>query len=133
MTHLGTGKEICKNNLVCRFFVYLYEPEDKSKIKYTILFNSGMHGNELIGPTSLLYAYPLLKPANIRIIYFPVSNPSGYTLKQRLTYPEKLDLNRDFPIDNNIECYRGTSTYILDHLFRQYKIDLTLNLHNGAD
>ena len=44
-----------------------------------------------------------------------------------------IDLNRDYPIDNNQNCYRGTSTRIIDKLFRKYKIDLTINLHNGGD
>lgn len=94
---------------------------------------SGMHGNQLIGPTTLLYLYELLKPKDIRIIYFPVCNPSGYNLKQRYTYPNGLDVNRDFPIDGNSKCYEGTSTRIIDKIFRKYKIDLTINLHNGAD
>lgn len=60
-------------------------------------------------------------------------NPSGYDLNQRNSFPEDLDLNRDYPIDKNMKCYEGSSTRIIDHLFRSYKIDLTVNLHNGGD
>ena len=60
-------------------------------------------------------------------------NPSGYDRKSRLTYPSGLDLNRDYPIDLNTKCYRGSATRILDKIFREYKIDITVNLHNGGD
>lgn len=118
---------------VCRFYVYLHEPADSTKIKYTVLMTAGIHGNELLGPTSLLYLYPLLKPEDIRIIYFPILNPSGYDRKTRLTFPNEVDLNRDYPIDCNTKCYQGSATRILDKIFRKYRIDLTINLHNGGD
>jgi predicted deacylase len=73
-----------------------------------------MHGNELIGPTTLLYLFPLLHPQNTRILYFPICNPSGYDKKQRETYPNEISLNRDYPIDKNTDCYRGSSTRIID-------------------
>jgi hypothetical protein len=44
MTKYGTNKEIC-NKKVCKFFIFLYEPQNKTKIKETIFINSGMHGN----------------------------------------------------------------------------------------
>lgn len=42
----------------------------------TILMVSGMHGDEFIGPHTLLYAYPHLRAH--KIIYFPMANPSGF-------------------------------------------------------
>ena len=107
--------------------------QEKSPIKNTVLITAGLHGNERIGPTALLYLYELLKPRNTRIIYFPIGNPSGYSRLSRETFPNKLDPNRDYPIDNNTECYEASATRIIDHLFRKYQIDLTLNLHNGGD
>ena len=81
----------------------------------------------------LLYAYPLLQNiTNRRLIFFPVGNPSGYNRNQRETYPNNLDLNRDYPIDGNRNCYEGSATRIIDYIFRTYNIDLTINLHNGA-
>jgi hypothetical protein len=55
MTEFGTGTELC-NRKACRFYIYLHEPS-KQEISHTILITSGMHGNEQIGPTTLLYAY----------------------------------------------------------------------------
>lgn len=43
-----------------------------------------------------------------------------------------LDTNRDFPVDNNRECYQTNAALILDFLFRQYKFDLTIILHDGS-
>ena len=80
-----------------------------------------------------MYANPLLKNlTKRRLIYFPVGNPSGYNKNSRETHPNGLDLNRDYPIDGNRNCYLGSSTRIIDHIFRTYNIDLTINLHNGA-
>ena len=98
-----------------------------------MLITAGIHGNEAIGPTALLYGYPHLKPEHTRIIYLPIANPSGYTRGQRETYPAGLDPNRDYPIDHNTACYQTSATRIMDALFRDFPIDLTLNLHNGAD
>jgi len=42
---------------------------------------AGFHGNEYLGPHTLLYAYKHLKAA--KIIYFPMANPSGFLKNQR--------------------------------------------------
>lgn len=67
-----------------------------------------------------------------KIIYFPVANPSGFLKRRRETVPGKIDPNRDYPIDGNTNCYQTTATHILDMLFRKYRIDLTIILHNGG-
>jgi predicted deacylase len=89
-----------------------------------------MHGDEVIGPHALLYAYKFLKA--YRIIYFPMVNPSGFSINLRETSPGKVDPNRDYPVDGNSVCYRTTATRIIDMLFRKYRIDLTVALHNGG-
>jgi predicted deacylase len=89
-----------------------------------------MHGDEFIGPHTLLYAYKHLKAD--KIIYFPVANPSGFAQGKRETFPGNIDVNRDFPIDGNKQCYCTTATHILDMLFRKYRFDLTVALHNGG-
>lgn len=61
----------------------MYEPQDMVD-NSTVLFTSGFHGNEKIGPTALLYGYKFLKEkTKRRLIFFPVANPSGYNLNQR--------------------------------------------------
>jgi predicted deacylase len=89
-----------------------------------------MHGDEVLGPHTLLYAYQHLKA--YKIVYFPMANPSGFIKNTRYTFPNKVDLNRDFPVDRNILCYRATATHIIDYLFRKYTFDLTVALHNGC-
>lgn len=62
-----------------------------------------MHGNEILGPHTLLNSYKLLK--GYKILYFPIANPSGFLKRRRETVPGKIDPNRDYPIDNNTKCY----------------------------
>lgn len=61
-----------------------------------------------------------------------MANPSGFLRQTRQTYPNKIDPNRDFPIDGNTLCYQTSATNILDMLFRKYRFDLTVILHNGG-
>lgn len=92
---------------------------------------AGMHGNEYIGPMSLIYALKHLESPSTRIIIFPLANPSGFDHNSRLVYPTNVDPNRDFPIEQYKQCYQSTSSLIIDHIYRLYHIDLTLALHNG--
>ena len=95
-----------------------------------MLLVGGMHGNEYLGPHTLLYGYKYFKARHI--VYFPVANPSGFQLNQRMTYPTRKDPNRDFPVDDNYDCYNTNAALILDHLFRTYSFDLTIILHDGS-
>jgi predicted deacylase len=92
---------------------------------------SGMHGNEYLGPTSILYAIKHLETPGTRIILFPLANPSGFDHNSRLVYPTNVDPNRDFPIEQYNKCYQSSSSLIIDRIYRKYHIDLTLTLHNG--
>ena len=94
----------------------------------TVLLVAGMHGNEYLGPHTLLYGYKHFKAA--RIIIFPVVNPSGFCQSKRNT-STNIDPNRDYPVDKNIICYQTNSALILDYLFRNNHFDLTLILHDG--
>ncbi len=90
-----------------------------------------MHGDEYLGPHVLLYGYKYFKADHI--IYFPMANPSGFNLQKRNTHPSYVDVNRDFPVDKNKQCYQSNAAHILDFLFRQYKFDLTISLHEGQN
>ena len=59
-------------------------------------------------------------------------NPSGFAINQRETSPGKVDPNRDYPVDGNSACYRTVAARVIDMLFRNYSIDLTVALHNGG-
>ena len=65
------------------------------------------------------------------IIYFPIANPSAFIKKQKKTYPSNVDPYLDFPFDNQTNCFESSAAHILDYLYRQYKIDLTVVLRNG--
>jgi hypothetical protein len=76
---------------------------------------------------------PVLEVA--RVIYFPVPNPSGFVFKSPLAYPSKVDPFYDFPIkgyQDNKKCNRTSAVRVLDHIFRKYKIDLSLQLKSGV-
>lgn len=96
-----------------------------------MLLVGGMHGNEYLGPLTLLNGYKYFEAHHI--IYFPVANPSGYDITQRHTNPSRKDPNRDFPIDGNNDCYTTNAALVLDHLFRTYSFDLTIVLHDGSN
>ncbi len=64
----------------------------------TICFSAGIHGNEIAGPWSakaFIEQYSPEKYENLKIIIFPVANPSGYDLGKRRNFQNR-DLNRHF-------------------------------------
>ena len=95
----------------------------------TILLVSGFHGNEQIGPHTLIHGYKYIKGNHI--IYFPMANPSAFIKYQKKTFPSNIDPYLDFPFDNNIKCYQTSASHILDYLYRTYTIALTVILRNG--
>lgn len=132
VSHMAMDEEQCYGTK-CHFYYFEAThptPPPNNTPPRTVLLVSGMHGDEFIGPLTLLYAYKHLKAD--RIVYFPVANPSGFAKGMRATSPGGLDVNRDFPVDGNTLCYRTTATHILDMLFRKYRFDLTVALHNGG-
>lgn len=131
---------MCLNNVKCEFYYYVINPkEENNNIGASgdgnvrnVLFVAGMHGNEFLGPMSVLYAVKHMRTASTRVIIFPLANPSGFDRHQRITFPTNLDPNRDFPIEQYSQCYQTSSSLIIDHIYRKYPIHLTLALHNGG-
>jgi predicted deacylase len=79
VSHLAVNNELCSGKK-CKFVYYEYfSPgrieKDRNR---TVLLVSGMHGNEYLGPHTLLYGYQHFEAAHI--IYFPVANPSGFAV-----------------------------------------------------
>lgn len=89
----------------CNFFYYEHKEnvDTDPKDNRTILFVSGFHGDERLGPHTLAHGYKHFKGNHI--IYFPMANPSGFIKNQQKTYPSNINPYLDFPFDNNTQCY----------------------------
>jgi predicted deacylase len=88
---------------------------------------AGFHGDEKLGPWILTYAYPYL-------ILLPSANPSGFVYGTREEQPSRIDPNRDFPFESNEKtCMLGVTSRIIDYIYRRWKIDLTLTIHQGGE
>jgi hypothetical protein len=45
-----------------------------------------------------------------------------------------IDPNRDFPYDTDYDiCMKGAASRIMDMVYRKWKIDLTITVHQGGD
>lgn len=115
----------------------------------TLLIVAGIHGNEVIG-TNVIYRffdmilkYKTLDPFyfsmlnNLRIIFLPIANPSGYFRKIREevhlknNQEIKIDPNRDFDWDNKGGCYLTCASQMIGHLYKDNLILGTLTYHGG--
>lgn len=71
--------------------------------KRTVCFSAGIHGEEIAGPLAVLEflkRYNAKEFPNIKIILFPVVNPSGFDKEERLN-KEGINLNQSF-LEKNI-------------------------------
>lgn len=97
-----------------------------------MLLVSSFHGNETLSAQILTHAYPYL--SGHHILFMPLVNPSGYAHSIRTEYPSMIDPNRDFPYDTDPNtCMRGAASRIMDRIYRHWKIDLTITIHQGGD
>ncbi len=66
--------------------------------KITVCFSAGIHGEEISGPLAVLKFLKKYKWSsfnNVRIIIFPVVNPTGFNSRKRLNY-RGINLNQSF-------------------------------------
>lgn len=71
---------------------------NKQSPKKTVCFSAGIHGDEISGPLSILKFvenFNYRRFQNIKIILFPVANPSGFDKRKRRNYLNR-DLNGHF-------------------------------------
>lgn len=98
----------------------------------TVLVVSGFHGDEKLGVWISSYAFPYLKGKHV--LYLPVVNPSGYAHNTREEFPSRIDPNRDFPFDSDSDsCMRGVASRLMDYVYRKWKIDMSITIHQGGD
>lgn len=67
-----------------------------------------------------------------RVVYFPLANPSGFIKNTTKTFPNELDIQSDFPITKNTtECFKSSAARILNHIYTQYEVDVTILIQQG--
>lgn len=58
----------------------------------TVVFSAGIHGNEIAGPWAIidfLKQFNFKKYSGVKVILFPVANPTGFNYKKRHNYLDK--------------------------------------------
>ena len=134
VSHLGNQEEKCEDEQACSIKYFVYKNKDIAKVEArnkTMLVLGSFKGNDYLTPAAMLNL-PELKVANV--IYFPVPNPSGFVHSAPNTYPKGIDISDDFPLLGYLGvkyCNRSSAVKILDHIFRTFKIDLTIQLKQG--
>lgn len=95
---------------------------------------SGVHGNEIAGPLSLLnllkQAHRYLPPIFQYVIY-PVLNPTGFDLRQRFD-DDYRDLNAVYKTTLESKNYREVQTIYAD-LEKYQPFDAVITLHEDLD
>ncbi len=96
----------------------------------TVVFSAGIHGDEIAGPLTIiefLKNKTYLKFPKLKIIIYPVANPTGFDLCQRLNYLGQ-DLNRCFA-----KAKISTETKILLDNLPVHQIIFFHSLHEDLD
>lgn len=111
-----------------------------------VFFSGELHGNEVVGPTTLVEMAKLLTRAykrgtkdhnpwlrrlvDTRSIYFvPTANALGYYQNKR--EENYVDPNRDFPIDKPSECMKTIAARAINELWREHLFQVSLTFHGG--
>ena len=107
-----------------------------------VFFSGALHGNERIGPTTLIELTRYLLSThsssewisyllNHRVIIMtPMSNALGYARSTRTE--ESLDPNRDFPfLKDASQCMTTIVGRVLNEIFREYLVQLAITFHGG--
>ncbi|GBG32166.1 Carboxypeptidase D [Hondaea fermentalgiana] len=108
-----------------------------------VFFSGELHGNERVGPTTLMeFARLLLESyttcsnawlqrlVNTRSIYImPTTNALGYYRNTRTE--NTIDPNRDFPIDKPHSCMETIAARAVNELWREHLFQLALTYHGG--
>ena len=131
-----------------------------NKNKPTIYFSGEVHGDERVGPTSMVELIrlflrhrdePLISHLlNTRLVIItPMTNPHGYhsNIREELLIENEnqvlgtktiynqihKDINRDFPyLVNPSSCMQTIGARVINELFLKYNFILSLSLHGGT-
>ncbi len=109
-----------------------------------VFFSGEVHGNERVGPTTVMtFAELLLKEYNKEngnpwikrlvdtrsIVIMPSANALGYY--QNTREENGVDINRDFPIDRPRKCMETVGARAINEVWREHLFQVALTYHGG--
>jgi len=104
---------------------YYFHLNNNPKVKKSICFSAGIHGDEVAGPLAIL---KFLKEYNVnprvRLLVFPLANPHGYDNESRYNH-KRQDINRRFWDDDELE----DEAKVMYGLLKKEKLTLFYSLH----
>jgi hypothetical protein len=104
------------------------------KVKETVCIVSGIHGNEIAGPLSILKIVNAIihdLPEEYRFVIYPMINPSGFDLRQRFDSDHR-DLNAIYGATLRSRNYFEVQVFYQDALnFAPFEAVITL--HEDSD
>ena len=132
------------DGLPCQhWFIRLGNKKVVDRLRPQVVFSGNIHGNEVVGPVTLMewittmlseykegnpYAQLMLNTRWIVII--PVTNPWGYTRRQR--EETGIDPNRDFPYNRiDSRCMESITARALNEVYRDNLFQLGITFHGG--
>jgi hypothetical protein len=102
----------------------------------TICIVSGIHGNEIAGPLSILKIVDSIihdLPKNFRFVVYPMINPSGFDLRQRFDSDQR-DLNAIYGATLRSRNYFEVQVFYQDALqFAPFEAVITLHEDSDRD
>jgi hypothetical protein len=112
----------------------LYRLVIHPKVETTVCIVSGIHGNEIAGPLSILKIVDAIihdLPEQFRYVVYLMINPSGFDLRQRFDSDQR-DLNAIFSATLRSRNYFEVQTFLQDALiFAPFEAVITL--HEDSD
>lgn len=136
------GSEDCKQYIVHLTNFETYEAE--KVFRPEVFFSGCLHGDERVGPTTLVESIKLLTEAHdsgdnawlkrlvdTRSIFFmPATNALGYFQNSRTE--NGIDPNRDFAFDRTDEdCMNSITARSVNELWRDHMFQLAITFHSG--
>jgi len=126
------GQEVCeRTGMVYPLYRFII---NEDQVKESICLVTGIHGNEIAGPLSILYllqTFVHLMPGQFRYIVYPLINPTGFDLRQRYD-SDGRDLNAIYSVTLKSKNYRENQAFFEDA--KKYgPYEAVLTLHEDSD
>jgi hypothetical protein len=112
----------------------LYRLVIHPKVPDTICIVSGIHGNEIAGPLSILKIIDVIirdLPEEFRYVVYPMVNPSGFDLRQRFD-ADRRDLNAIYKKTLGSKNYQEVLTFYQDAV-KYAPFEAVITLHEDSD
>jgi len=108
----------------------LYRLVINPQVQQTVCIVTGVHGNEIAGPLSILHLVTVILddlPQEYRYIVYPLINPSGFDLRQRFD-DDGRDLNAIYGVTLKSKNYSEVQIFYQDALkFAPFEAVITLH------